>query len=136
MPWISDEILALYRTMDASLRTVSQSVQNIEREMRRLERRMDAMARTTQESLEAVRETAGFVASLAKLVTELRDKVTEVTSNAGLSADDQAKVDAIFDEAHVASAAAASALTQNQKAGDTVASPATTPPAADPAPTT
>lgn len=127
MPWMSDEVLKLYREMNASLLTIKEDVADIRREQRRLERRMDVMARTTQESLDAVRETRGFVASLAILIAELRDKITSVTSGV-LSPEDQEKVDAIFDEAHAASAAAAAALVVNTKPTDSPAQPAPTPP--------
>jgi|SRR5882724_1196898 len=129
MVWMSDETLKLYREMNASLLAIKEDVADIRREQRRLERRMDTMARTTQESLDAVRETRGFVASLATLIAELRDKITSVTSGA-LSPDDQAKVDAIFDEAHAASSAAAAALIQNPKPTDSTTQPAPTPPPA------
>lgn len=133
MVWVSDETIKLYREMNASYLALTTAVTMMARDMRRIERRMEAMARTTQESLDAVRETAGFVASLAKLVAELRDKVTEVASQAGLSAEDQGKIDAIFDEAHAASSAAASALIQNPKSNDSTAQPASDPgPAPEP----
>lgn len=127
MPWISDETLKLYREMNASLLTLAEAATVIARDQRRIEKRMEIMSRSVQESLDAVRETSGFVASLAKLVAELRDKVTEVLSHAGLSPEDQEKVDAIFDEAHAASSAAASALIQNPKPNDSTAQPATDP---------
>lgn len=140
MAWMTDEVLKLYRELNASQLEILRSVVAIQRDMRRLERRMDAMARNFDEVLEEVKAAHGLTKSLVVLIGQLRQQVLDALANVSLSPEDQAKLDAVFDEAHESAADAAAALNTNPAPRDNAGSPGAVtdplPSVTDPAPGT
>lgn len=123
MPWVTDEFLKLYREMNASLFALNEHVAAIRRDMRRLERRMDTMSKSFDEVLDEVRSAHGLTKSLVVLIGQLRQQVLDALAGATLSAENQAKLDAVFDEAHQSAADAAAALNANSAPRDNAGSP-------------
>jgi DNA repair ATPase RecN len=138
MAWVSDEILRLYRDMNASQVAILESVQAIQRDIRRLERRMDAMAKTFTEVLDEVKAAHGLTRSLVVLIGQLRQQVLDALANVTLSPENQAALDAVFDEAHQSAADAAAALNANPAPNDNAGSPGAvkTPPPSETDPVT
>lgn len=140
MAWLSDEVLKLYRELNASQLEILKSVQAIQRDMRRLERRMDTMARNFDQVLDEVKAAHGLTKSLVMLIGQLRQQVLDALANVQLSPENAAKLDAVFDEAHESAADAAAALNANSAPNDNAGSPGAvkTPPPSetDPAPST
>jgi ATPase subunit of ABC transporter with duplicated ATPase domains len=68
---------------------------------------------TLQETLEAVNGESDLISGVAALVTGLEGQLKDALAHVGLSAEDQAKVDAIFAAAQRNKAALAAALVTN-----------------------
>src|SRR6185295_19508333 len=111
---IPNEVLQLYREMNASLLAMVQLLPDMQRQLRRLERKVDDMAKSNQDVIAEIRETKGFVASLAAAYGALATQVKNTLEKNEVDDEVVAEIDSLFQAAKDAAASTAPAIVANR----------------------